>query len=67
MPHEIHRTNWTYIRSCCEEHIQAIRTNRQNSKFAQHILDTGYTYNSIDQTTEILHIEKKGQKLNTLK
>jgi hypothetical protein len=49
-----------------KEHIQDIRTNRSNSKFAQHILDTGQTYNTIDQTMEILHIEKKGHKLNTL-
>jgi hypothetical protein len=49
-----------------KEHIQDIRTNKSNSKFAQHILDTGHTYNTIDQTMKILHIEKKGHKLNTL-
>jgi hypothetical protein len=49
-----------------KEHIQAIRTNKHNAKFAQHILDTAYAFNSIDQTMEILLIEKKGQKLNTL-
>jgi hypothetical protein len=51
-----------------KEHIQDItcRTNRSNSKFAKHILDTGHSYNTIDQTMEILHIEKKGHKLNTL-
>jgi hypothetical protein len=27
-----------------KEHIQDIRTNRHNSKFAQHILDTGHAY-----------------------
>jgi hypothetical protein len=41
------------------EHIQAIRKNGHNSKFAQHIMDTGHTYNSIHQTMEVLHIEKK--------
>jgi signal recognition particle GTPase len=51
----------------CKEHIEAIRTNRHNSKFAQHMLGTGHAYNLIDQTVEILHTEKKEQKLNTLK
>jgi hypothetical protein len=39
-----------------KEHIQDIRTNRHNSKFAQHILDTGCAYNTMDQTMKILHI-----------
>jgi hypothetical protein len=41
-------------------------TNKQNSKFAQHISETGHTYNTMDQTMEVLRIEKKGPKLNTL-
>jgi hypothetical protein len=41
-------------------------TNKQNSKFAQHILETEHTYNTMDQTLEVLHIEKEGPKLNTL-
>jgi hypothetical protein len=41
-----------------KEHIQAIRTNKRNSKYAQHILDTGHTCSTIDETLEILHIEK---------
>jgi hypothetical protein len=51
---------------CYREHINAIRTNRLNSKFAQHVLETGHNHNTRDQTMEILHIEKKGPKLNTL-
>jgi hypothetical protein len=31
------------------EHINAIRINKQNSKFAQHILETGHNYDTIDQ------------------
>jgi hypothetical protein len=49
-----------------KEHLQAIRTNKHNSGFAQHILDTGHIYDSINQTMEVLHVEKKEQKLNTL-
>jgi hypothetical protein len=31
------------------------------------ILKTGHTYSTISETLEILHFEKKGQLLNTLK
>jgi hypothetical protein len=48
------------------EHINAVRTNKPNSKFVQHVLETGYVYDKMDQTMKILHIEKKGQKINTL-
>jgi hypothetical protein len=30
------------------EHIQAIRTNKQTSKYAQHILETGHMYHTIE-------------------
>jgi hypothetical protein len=49
-----------------KEHINAIRTNKQNSKYAQHILETRHNYDTMDQIMKILHIEKKGPKLNTL-
>jgi predicted GIY-YIG superfamily endonuclease len=49
------------------EHIDAIRTNRQNSKFAHHSLETGHDYDTIDQTMEILQVEKTVPKLNKLK
>jgi hypothetical protein len=39
--------------------------NGQNSKFAQHILDTGHKYETIEKTMKILHTEKKGQMLDT--
>jgi GTPase SAR1 family protein len=60
----IGQTRHTF-RACFKEHIQDIRTNRHNSKYAQHILDKGHAYNTMDQTMRILHIEKKGHKLNT--
>jgi hypothetical protein len=49
-----------------KEQIQAIKTNKQKSNYPQHILDTGHTYGTIDQTLEIPHTEKKGESLNTL-
>jgi hypothetical protein len=49
-----------------KEHIQDIRTNRPNSKFAQHILNPGHAFNTTDQTMKVLHTGKKGHKLNPL-
>jgi hypothetical protein len=49
-----------------KEHINAIRTNKQNSKYEQHILETRHNYDTMDQIMKILHVEKKGPKLNSL-
>jgi hypothetical protein len=46
--------------------VLKLRTHPRYKKYAQHILDTGHAYNTMDQTMKILHIEKEGQKLNTL-
>jgi predicted GIY-YIG superfamily endonuclease len=48
-----------------KEHIRDIRNNGQSSRFAQHILDTGHEYETIEKTMKILHIEKEGQMLDT--
>jgi hypothetical protein len=40
------------------EHIQAIKTNKQTNKCAQHILDTGQTNDTIEETTEVLHMKR---------
>jgi hypothetical protein len=40
-------------------------TNRQQSKYAEHILNTEHTYNTIDTTLKILHTEKKNRLLDT--
>jgi hypothetical protein len=49
----------------CKEHIRDIKNSGQNSRFDQHILDTGHEYETIEKTMKILHIEKKGQMLDT--
>jgi hypothetical protein len=49
-----------------KKHVNAIRTNKQNSKFAQHILETQHNYDPTDQSMQVLHIEKKSPKLNKL-
>jgi hypothetical protein len=42
-----------------KEHVRDTKNNGQYSKFAQHIIDTGHEYDTIERTTKILHIEKK--------
>jgi hypothetical protein len=48
-----------------KEHIRNIKNNGQNSKFAQHIVDTTHEYQTVDQTMKILHVAKKGRALDT--
>jgi hypothetical protein len=48
-----------------KEHTRDIKNDGQNSKFTQHILDTGHEYETTEKTMKILHIEKKGQMLET--
>jgi hypothetical protein len=44
-----------------KEHINAIKTNKQNSKFSQRMLDTQHNYNTIDQS-----IARKRRDLNLI-
>jgi hypothetical protein len=55
------------FRTRYKEHIHAIHSNKTTSKYAQHILDTQHAYGNIEDTLDILHIEKKGPLMNTLK
>jgi hypothetical protein len=48
-----------------KEHIRSIRINNPNTKYAQHILDTQHEYGPIANIMDILHIERKGQLMNT--
>jgi hypothetical protein len=54
------------FRTRYKEHIREIKMNSHKSKFAQHILDTSHNYVTIEETMNILHIEKKGRMLNAL-
>jgi hypothetical protein len=47
-----------------KEHIQAIGTNKTQNMLT-YIQTQDTHYSTIDETSEILHIEKKGQLLNT--
>jgi hypothetical protein len=50
----------------CKEHKRAFKYNTSQSKFAQHIITQGHTFDTIQNTMEILHIHEKGTYLNTL-
>jgi hypothetical protein len=49
-----------------KEHIQDIRSNNNNTGYANHILNTGHTCGRITDTMEIMKTERKGRYLNTL-
>jgi hypothetical protein len=61
----IGQTRCTF-RACYSEHVQTIRTNKVNSKYTQHILDTQHTCGSTENTMTILHMATKGRYMNTL-
>jgi hypothetical protein len=54
------------FRTRYKEHIQVIHTNKTTSRYAQHILDTGHSYGTIEDTLNILHFKKKGPLMNSL-
>jgi hypothetical protein len=49
-----------------KEHIHDIRSNNSNTGYTNHILNTGHTYGTLTDTTEIITKGKKGKHLNTL-
>jgi hypothetical protein len=48
------------------ENIQNIRNNKRNTGFSHHILNTGHSYGSIEDTMTILKTAKKGQYMKSL-
>jgi hypothetical protein len=48
-----------------KEHIRDIKNNGQHSKFSQHVIETEHEYDIKERSMNILHIEKKGQILDT--
>jgi hypothetical protein len=49
-----------------KEHVRAIKYNKETSGYARHILNSGHSYGSIDDTLDIIKIERKGKHLDTL-
>jgi hypothetical protein len=48
------------------EHINAIKSNKSTSRYAQHILDNQHSYGTIHDTMDIIRKTKKGQHMSTL-
>jgi hypothetical protein len=48
------------------EHIREIKNNGENSKFALHIQNTGHKCANIEETLDVLHVQRKGNMMNTL-
>jgi hypothetical protein len=49
-----------------KEYIHAIRSNKSNSDYLIHILNTGHTYGPITDTMVVIRTGRKGRHLNTL-
>ncbi|KAJ4450773.1 hypothetical protein ANN_02203 [Periplaneta americana] len=49
-----------------KEHITAITKLQNTSTYAEHITNANHTYRDINTDMEILHIQSKSQKLNSL-
>jgi predicted GNAT family acetyltransferase len=48
-----------------KEHIQSIKYNKEDSAFAQHILNTGHQYGPIEQIMALIEKARKGKLMNT--
>jgi hypothetical protein len=53
------------FRTRYKEHIHSIKSNNSNSKYAQHILETQHSYGPMKDTMKVLHLNRKGQLMNT--
>jgi hypothetical protein len=49
-----------------EEHMYNIKSNSSSRGYSKHILDARHSYNTIENTMEVLKIGQKGTYLNTL-
>jgi hypothetical protein len=46
------------------EHIRSIRSNKNDSAFAQHILNTTHQYGPITKSMQLIEVAKKGRLMN---
>jgi hypothetical protein len=54
------------FRSRYKEHIRDIRSNKENTGYSHHILNTGHTYGTLEDTLQVVKIQNKGPHLNIL-
>jgi hypothetical protein len=48
------------------EHKRAFHQNPQQTKFALHLTEHKHSFGHINNTMEIIHLQKKGRHLNTI-
>jgi hypothetical protein len=49
-----------------KEHIYNIKCNNSNTGYSKHILDARHSYDTIENTMDVIRIGQKGKYLNTL-
>ena len=49
------------------EHRRAFRNNSHSSKFSQHLIKHAHSFGTINDTMPVLHYQRKGSHLNTIK
>jgi hypothetical protein len=49
-----------------KEHIRDIRSNKGNTGYVNHILNTGHTYGTLENTLQVISTQNKGPNLNIL-
>jgi hypothetical protein len=49
-----------------KEHTQAIRNNNSNYGYSNHKLNTGHTYGTVTNTTDVIRKGRKGRHLSAL-
>jgi ferritin-like metal-binding protein YciE len=47
-----------------KKHLRRIKNNKDNSAFAQHILNTGHQYGPMEQIMEMIEGASKGRTMN---
>jgi hypothetical protein len=50
----------------CKEHFISFKNSNYNSKFSQHLLETGHAFGKIDDIMKILHYDERGRHLDTM-
>jgi len=48
------------------EHVRDFKYNNNRSKFTQHLIDNKHAIGKMEDIMEVVHMTKKGKKLNTL-
>jgi hypothetical protein len=54
------------IKARFKEHRKAFKTNSHTSNFAKHLTEQSHSFNSIQNTMQILKCHSKGTHLNTI-